>query len=192
MDDQLRLIETTRAKLALMQGHGNHQRAILKFGIKHSNRPRQQLTQLFGCGKHSIIFQKVNKAAQLAVVTAKGDGAGVGRRCPPAEATLRACFEFPERSFYALATHQTQIAFDGDQSVKAWLANRKPGNIQKWGSAKAAIGRKEGGEQALGGNTCRSNQERQNASMPLSDPGSGRPDWVTATAEDEPPAQAAF
>jgi hypothetical protein len=65
-------------------------------------------------------------------------------------------------------------------------------NIHQVGTAKAAMGGGEGGEEAFRSTAHGENQGGHQRTVPRRNLGPGSPDWVPTTAEDEPPAFARY
>ena len=68
------------------------------------------------------------------------------------------------------------------------MAHRQPGNVNQWSTAKTAIRGEQGGEQTGGDPAGGRYESRDLGTFLRCNPGPGSPDWVPATAEDDPPS----
>jgi hypothetical protein len=164
-----------------MQWHGNDRDRRLGLGptgIESGRGLRQHAPQRSGCGPHLLVFQQMDQFAQPAIVTAIGHRFGEGRLQPSAQSASR----FPADRANAA---RNRLYFR-----KARQANRQTGNIYQGGTAKTTIGGEEGGEEAFRSAAHGGNQGGHQRTVPRRNLGPGSPDWVPATAEDEPPASA--
>jgi hypothetical protein len=133
----------------------------------------------------------MNELAQAVVIATVSDGPMKWMINAPANRasaqavliTLEVCGK------HALATDRAHLPLDGLNAFQALRAYRQPRDIQQRQATEAAIGWKEGGEQACGGAMNPSSEmgpraPRNNRRPAYFDGNPASPDSVLATAED--------
>ena len=148
--------------LGLIQGHRDDQdrlpviqsalkHGVLKIRLECGPGLRQHASQDLGGGAYTVVLEQVNQFAQPTLIAAVGYGplkwTDAAAHGAPAQA-LGIGFRVGRK--HTLAANGTHFAADRENARQAIGADGQPRNIQKRFPAKAAIGRKQNGEETLG------------------------------------------
>ncbi len=159
--NRLRLIESALRLLALIERNGNHRDRSHGHSLFHAgNRLRQHAPQNCRRRTNLLKLEQMDQVAQSAVIAAIGNRPLERRINAPAERaprvfnfsfslirTIRLCAIDPGRDTQGLSANHAVLPLQRPQRAQTTLANGKPGNSQKWGTADTAIGRKKREEQ---------------------------------------------
>ena len=146
---QFRLIKATLPSLAGMKRHRNQRDLRPHMFSQRCDRLRQQAPQRLFCGQHTFIFEQMDQATQLPIVTTIGDSSREGRSRPPAKATFDSGNLLGKRGEYPFPAERAEKAADGLDTRNALRTNRQSGDGYEGSSAKAAIGRKQSGKETV-------------------------------------------